>query len=689
MGQSVCTWKAALGNWSVCGLGVVSVLLSYPFVVEAGNPDPKLERLERLERALQIDDCAYAVEELEHLNLSYSDMSLRYALLAEGYLCIGKPAKAKLAVAEFARLGGEPNQLSLRVQEYCALQDCAVEPVLVKPVEHHGVEDDAMSESQRTIPDTVLEPKIVPVEEALVVEEPLNTPVQEVPIDDVRIVPVVEPEETIEVQPIEPTQQESLPESNVTKIPSTDLPYSVSDINAMIIDGQCVQATAIAQQLITIEPENPQGHMALGDALACYPEGSGDIFAAFDAWMQAKSLAKQQGVDWQPIKDRLGWALQRSGIVKVIPVFSEGYTEWPEGFSISLESSTPVDLTPRTDHMLGGTYLTNLPEGKTTIRITPGGARPDIVQTLNIVAGELQKIRVPIGQEQHVRLPALLSLEEYQVVLTSDQENGPVLYTPSTARLLPIDDYTVAVEYKEQTYDFQLDVKALVEEANQQGVPFESVFRPLLPWVYQVRNPEGALLGEGLVYPDQTTQDIALPLETVSYETWRDGGEPQSSSDSITLMASGNLSNHPDALFSEVVIDPQLHPFFSTAEDLYALEMDLTNTNLSRQWLTGMMLTSAAWTGVSLGMANQSDPDSEFWERQALVGSVMTMPMVGLWMMEKVIHEPRQQRAVQRTRTELLAMDREPVSFTSLYPEPVVLDTDEDEFEDAEVEERN
>ena len=96
------------------GIGLIGLLLSS---ADAETVDPKVERLERLERALQIEDCSYAVEELEHLNVSYSAMALRYALLAEGYLCIGKPDRSKLAVQEFARLGGEANQLSMRENE--------------------------------------------------------------------------------------------------------------------------------------------------------------------------------------------------------------------------------------------------------------------------------------------------------------------------------------------------------------------------------------------------------------------------------------------------------------------------------------------------------------------------------------------------------------------------------------------
>ena len=88
------------------GIGLIALLLPE---VAAENVDPKVERLERLERALQIEDCVYAVEELEHLNVSYSSIALRYALLAEGYLCIGKPEKSKLAVICRLRLERQIN----------------------------------------------------------------------------------------------------------------------------------------------------------------------------------------------------------------------------------------------------------------------------------------------------------------------------------------------------------------------------------------------------------------------------------------------------------------------------------------------------------------------------------------------------------------------------------------------------
>ena len=81
-----------------------------------------------------------------------------------------------------------------------------------------------------------------------------------------------------------------------------------------------------------------------------------------------------------------------------------------------------MNLDPRTDHMLGGTYLTNLPEGEATLRITPGGARADIVKKVYIKAGELQKISVPIGAETHVRLPGIPAPEGYVVTFTNGDD---------------------------------------------------------------------------------------------------------------------------------------------------------------------------------------------------------------------------------------------------------------------------
>ena len=652
------------------GIGLIGLLLQSAV---ADTVDPKIERLERLERALQIEDCAYAVEELEHLNVSYSAMALRYALLAEGYLCIGKPDKSQLAVQEFARLGGEANQLSMRVQEFCALQQCSLTPVLVKPVEQESTTAVDVQASSEDVDEVRIEPSVSEGIESnrseSVVDASSTTLIERDPI----VVEIEKVEDIAEVEEVRIQPKEVVVSEGSTL-------FSVSEINAMVVDGQCADAASAGAMLVAVEPENALAYMAFGDALACFPEGSGDIFSAFDAWMIAKSLAKTQQMDWQPMKERIGWALSRSGIVKIIPEFEEGYTDWPEGFSIQLDSSIDVDLAPRTDHMLGGTYLTNLPEGEATLRITPGGARADIVQKVVIKAGELQKISVPIGAETHVRLPGIPAPEGYVVTFTNGDDI--IAYEPNGEVMLSKDIHTVFVAYGEQQYEFQTDFKALTAESTETSV--QDSFRELLPWVYQVRNPNGRLLSDGLVYPDQDSQDVTVELADVYID---DSNE----SPSILLVAAGSIDRMNQSLFTEVVIDPSLHPFYPTAELLVDADQDLSDTYGSTQWLTGTMLTAGAWTGMSLALANGDSEDAGFWESQAVAGALLTVPMVAIWMNEKLRVEPSFQRVGQDLYAELMAMSGTPVSFEDLIPIPENFEGDvieeplfEDDVEDLE-----
>lgn len=664
------------------GLGLIALLVP---AVSAGNVDSKVERLERLERALQIEDCQYAVQELEHLNVSYSNMAFRYGLLAEGYLCIGKPEKARLSVQEFARLGGEANQLSMRVQEFCALQECALEPVLVKPV----LQQSTMAEEVETIPDVRIEaepPEGKAVAPVVITETPLVTaPIKmsERPIPEEVQKSVADPiTEKLGTEKLgKPAEIDDVRLAPAAPVSEHSTPYTVSEINAMVVDGQCADAAVAGANLVAIEPENAFGYMAFGDALACYPEGSGDVFAAFDAWMLAKSLAKTQQLDWQPMKERLGWALERSGIVKVVPEFEEGYTQWPEGFSISLETSRAVDLAPRTDHMRGGTYLTNLPEGKATIRITPGGARPDVLKEITIRAGELQKIRVPIGAEKHIRLPILPVAEGYTLTLVGSDDQS-IVYNPNEETLLPKDTYRATVEYREQVYEFQADLSA--SNLGQGEGTLQQTFRDLLPWVYLIRDADGELLSDGLVYPDQVTTAVSVVLDETSYWNWRDGVEPEEQ-DVIRLTASGEVEELNESLFTEVVIDSEQHPFYETAEQLYALEGDLEATYNSTKWLTGTMLTAGVWTGVSLAMAN-GESDAGFWESQAFAGSMLTVPMVAIWMNEKMRVEPAQQRQGQRLYAMLTELNDFPVPMKDLIPSSDVLEAGDSDGEDDSIE---
>ena len=82
------------------------------------------------------------------------------------------------------------------------------------------------------------------------------------------------------------------------------------------------------------------------------------------------------------------------------------------------------------------------------------------------------------------------------------------------------------------------------------------------------------------------------------------------------------------------------------------------------------MLTAGVWTGVSLALANGDRPDVGFWESQAVAGSMLTIPMVAIWMNEKIRVEPSQNRQGESLYSSLLAMNRDPVSFEELIHQP-------------------
>ena len=170
-------------------------------------------------------------------------------------------------------------------------------------------------------------------------------------------------------------------------------------------------------------------------------------------------------------------------------------------------------------------------------------------------------------------------------------------------------------------------------------------------------------MSDGLVYPDQDSQEVTVELADAyighSNET-----------PSILLVAAGNIDRLNQSLFTEVVIDPSLHPFYPTVELLVDAQQDLSDTYGSTQWLTGTMLTAGAWTGVSLALANGESEGAGFWESQAVAGALLTVPMVAIWMNEKLRVEPSFQRVGQDLYAELMAMNGTPVSFEELTPKP-------------------
>lgn len=610
---------------------ITSLLLSTAW---ATNPDAKIERLERLERALHIEDCQYAVDELEHLGVAYSDLSFKYALLAEGYVCVGKPQKARLAMSEFVRLGGEPHQLSLRVQEFCAIQSCPVEPVMVRRVVEQQV-DAPQEDGMLTQPTAIVVPEnaaeVVPRIQVteLTSQEEVSVQSVDTAVEDVRIVPSTESSESV--------------------IPSTKL-INRGDIEALISEGQCQDAQPLAQNLLSKQPEDPELHRLYGDAVACFPMGGGDIFAAFDTWMLAKNLAKSQQKDWQPMRERLSWALERSGIIKLVPVFEDGYQDWPEGFSIEIESEIQVDLTPRTDHMLGGTYLTNLPTGAVKLIVHLGGNRADSVHKLSLKAGEMQKIRITIGKEDNVQLPSIPAPEGYTVTFMDEHENE-IIYNPNEGMLIDNKAYDVFVHYREQQYSFRMDFET-----------FEGDFAELLPWVYLIRNTQGELLADGLVFPENDKQDVLFVMDRVTYQSWKDGSEV--GDDGIELFVSGSISEVSGSLFAEEVLYPERHPFFVAAEQLNAFEQELAGKEERQRWLTAAMVTSAVATVTMTVQSGQSE--DEMWGRASAVGAAVTLPLVGLWMRYEAWGSVRHEQRMLRSISAIESLDQTPVLMSEL-----------------------
>ena len=615
------------------------ITLSYLLLsaAEAGNPDVQIERLERLERALHIEDCQYAVDELEHLGVAYSDLSFKYALMAEGYVCVGKPQKARLAMTEFLRLGGEPHQLSLRVQEFCAIQSCPVEPIMVKRVVEQQV-DDPQEETTEDVPTAIVVPEVVAevvprIQSTDAASQAQQVTDSEVPtVDDVRIVPSVEPTEVIESEA------------------SSTVLSSRGDIEALISEGQCDEAQPLAQNLLSQQPENPELHRLYGDAVACFPIGNGDIFAAFDTWMLAKNLAKSQQTDWQPMRERLSWALERSGIVKLVPIFEDGYEDWPEGFAIEIEADTEVDLTPRTDHMLGGTYLTNLPTGSVKLIVRLGGNRADSVHQLSLNAGEMQKIRITVGKEDNVQLPSIPAPEGYSVTFIDEDENE-VVYNPNEEMLIANKAYEVLVQYKEQQYSFQLDFERLEQE-----------FVDLLPWVYLIRNSQGELLADGLVFPEYEVQDVSFVMDRVTYQSWKDGTEV--GDEALELLVSGSISEVSGSLFTEEVLHAERHPFYAAAQQLQDIEESLERVEKRQQRTTAAMVTSAVTTVTMTVQSSQSD--EEIWGRASLVGTAVTLPLVGLWMHHEVRGAIRHEQRLLRSIAAIESLDQAPILLSEL-----------------------
>ena len=171
-------------------------------------------------------------------------------------------------------------------------------------------------------------------------------------------------------------------------------------IYELLDNGQYDEATIQATILKESQPDNPIAYLALGDAIAHYPNDDGDIYAAFDIWVQAKALSSAKDPNWEFAQERLAWSLERSGVLKLIPSSRKTVAGLNKNMFHKLYTTQMVDIPLRTDVMLGGMYFTNLPTGEFILEIKPVPNLPHLVQKYTISAGQLKKIVVPLTEEE-------------------------------------------------------------------------------------------------------------------------------------------------------------------------------------------------------------------------------------------------------------------------------------------------
>ena len=71
-------------------------------------------------------------------------------------------------------------------------------------------------------------------------------------------------------------------------------------IYELMDNGQYDEAKIQATILKERQSDNPVAYLALGDAVAHYPNDDGDVYAAFDMWVQAKALSSPERLIMRP-----------------------------------------------------------------------------------------------------------------------------------------------------------------------------------------------------------------------------------------------------------------------------------------------------------------------------------------------------------------------------------------------------
>ena len=169
------------------------------------------------------------------------------------------------------------------------------------------------------------------------------------------------------------------------------------EIYALLDKKQYEEAIVQAQRLTQEQPKNLVAYLALGDALSHYPVGDGDIHAAFDAWMQAKSLEPINSTTGKFAKERLAWTLESSAVVKLLPSSKKTIKGLNKKYVPQLYTTREVKIPLRTDVMLGGMYFSNIPTGEFILEIKPVPNLPVLVQKYSLKPGQVRKIVVPLN----------------------------------------------------------------------------------------------------------------------------------------------------------------------------------------------------------------------------------------------------------------------------------------------------
>ena len=181
--------------------------------------------------------------------------------------------------------------------------------------------------------------------------------------------------------------------------PTTEPMMTPTEIYGLMDGGDWSSAVAQAQRLVDAQPSNALALLTLGDALAQYPSGSGDVFAAFDVWTLAKSTAAKGSRTQRFAQERLGWTLQHSALLKMVPMSSTGMRWWDKSFSYDLYLQNEINLNSRTDFLKGAIYTSNIPSEEIILEVYPGKGLPTLIQAFTPQKGEMQTIYIPADMD--------------------------------------------------------------------------------------------------------------------------------------------------------------------------------------------------------------------------------------------------------------------------------------------------